>query len=352
MPKMRPTYHIIGGGAAGLSAALYLARRHPDYHITVYEATGHPGGRAYSFVAADWQMSLDNATHVILGANTCCRRFAGKDFFRSDITFRDINQNKTLRHWLHCREEIAEAVFNTAFADISGRQWLNIARQLFPFTPGKFKAGFSCGDLSGRLIDKMSASLKDIRCGWRLTGFKEKDKQLCELWFGRRKVNVKPQDRVVSALDSYHHGQLFESFRFDYHTIINIYFRTSMQITLPGGNNMLGLIGGTAQWLFSSPGLLAVTISNADHIRINDDMLARQVWGEICRIREREAAFMPDYKVLRHKRATIKQDRLNNSRRPDTAQTRWLNLQICGDWTMKNYPCCLETAIRSAYRLK
>ena len=25
---------IIGGGAAGLSAALYLARRHPDYHIT------------------------------------------------------------------------------------------------------------------------------------------------------------------------------------------------------------------------------------------------------------------------------------------------------------------------------
>lgn len=198
----------------------------------------------------------------------------------------------------------------------------------------------------------MSASLKDIRCGWRLTGFKEKDKQLCELWFGRRKVNVKPQDRVVSALDSYHYGQLFESFRFDYHTIINIYFRTSMQITLPGGNNMLGLIGGTAQWLFSSPGLLAVTISNADHIRINDDMLARQVWGEICRIREREAAFMPDYKVLRHKRATIKQDRLNNSRRPDTAQTRWLNLQICGDWTMKNYPCCLETAIRSAYRLK
>ena len=74
---MRPTYHIIGGGAAGLSAALYLARRHPDYHITVYEAAGHPGGRAYSFVAADWQMSLDNATHVILGANTCCRRFAG-----------------------------------------------------------------------------------------------------------------------------------------------------------------------------------------------------------------------------------------------------------------------------------
>lgn len=80
MPKMRPTYHIIGGGAAGLSAALYLAQRHPDYHITVYEAAGHPGGRAYSFVAADWQMSLDNATHVILGANTCCRRFAGKDF--------------------------------------------------------------------------------------------------------------------------------------------------------------------------------------------------------------------------------------------------------------------------------
>ena len=86
--------------------------------------------------------------------------------------------------------------------------------------------------------------------------------------------------------------------------------------------------------------------------RFRNGELARQVWQEICAIRGREAAFMPDYKVLRHKRATIKQDKSNNAKRPQTAQTRWENLQLCGDWTVKDSPCCLETAIRSALRLK
>ena len=138
---------------------------------------------------------------------------------------------------------------------------------------------------------------------------------------------------------------------FDYHSIINIYFRTSMQITLPGQQTMLGVSGGIVQWLFSMPGLLAVTISNANHLSLDDNELARQVWLEICAIRGREGAFIPDYKVLRHKRATIKQDKLNNDKRPQTAQSQWKNLQCCGDWTMKNYPCCLETAIRSVLRL-
>ena len=45
-----PTYHIIGAGIAGLSAAVYLQQKYPSAQIIVYEAASHPGGRAYSLL--------------------------------------------------------------------------------------------------------------------------------------------------------------------------------------------------------------------------------------------------------------------------------------------------------------
>ena len=54
---------------------------------------------------------------------------------------------------------------------------------------------------------------------------------------------------------------------------------------------------------------------------------------------------------LNNKRATIKQDYKNNNLRPTSACTMYDNMFICGDWTMKNRPCCIETAIESAIRI-
>ncbi len=55
---------VIGGGWAGLSAAIELAARHIP--VTVFEAAPHLGGRAR---AIDWQgHTLDNGQHILLGA--------------------------------------------------------------------------------------------------------------------------------------------------------------------------------------------------------------------------------------------------------------------------------------------
>lgn len=347
-----PTYHIIGAGIAGLSAAVYLQQKHPSAQIIVYEAASHPGGRAYSFIAPDWEMALDNATHVILGANRHSLKLCGKGFPAHQVRFYNLCSKTMSITKFACKNEISEAIFNTSFQDVSLRQWLKVLRQLFPFTPRQFKAGFSHGNLNELLISPLAKQIKDIRYGWKLTGFTSEAKRITTLDFDSRKVEVLPEDKVISAMDSHSYCKIFKAEDFDYHSIINIYFHTSMQITLPKQQTMLGICGGLAQWLFTSPELLAVTISNADNIALENDELARQVWQEICAIRGREAAFMPDYKVLRHKRATIKQDKPNNAKRPQTAQTRWKNLQLCGDWTVKDSPCCLETAIRSALRLK
>ena len=40
----------------------------------------------------------------------------------------------------------------------------------------------------------------------------------------------------------------------------------------------------------------------------------------------------------------------NNLQRPQNALTEYPNVFIAGDWTMKDHPCCMETAVKSAKR--
>ncbi len=61
---------IIGGGLAGLSAAVNLADA--NYHITLLESRPRLGGRASSFEDAATGELIDNCQHVIMG---CCTNF-------------------------------------------------------------------------------------------------------------------------------------------------------------------------------------------------------------------------------------------------------------------------------------
>lgn len=61
---INPAVAVIGGGWAGLSAAVELAAR--NIPVTVFEAAPHLGGRARSVL---WQgHALDNGQHILLGA--------------------------------------------------------------------------------------------------------------------------------------------------------------------------------------------------------------------------------------------------------------------------------------------
>ena len=56
---------VIGGGFAGLSAAVALAQR--GVHVTVLEGKPALGGRAYSFNDPDTGDFVDNGQHVLMG---------------------------------------------------------------------------------------------------------------------------------------------------------------------------------------------------------------------------------------------------------------------------------------------
>ncbi len=63
---------MIGGGLAGLSAAIELAGRSPVHEVVVFEAKQATGGRAGSFIDPQTGELIDYCQHVAMG---CCTQF-------------------------------------------------------------------------------------------------------------------------------------------------------------------------------------------------------------------------------------------------------------------------------------
>ncbi len=347
MSSAKRRYHIIGGGIAGLCCAKFIREKNPQAEIIVYEAANHCGGRCYSFYDKTLGTETDNATHVALGANKNILKLLQKKELQSGIRFWN---NGKLVSAIHGIPEAGLAMCNTPFVQISTAILRKVFLKLFPFLPYKLKVFFSQNNLSDVLINPLLSYPTTIKYGYKLLSFQEKCNKISELVFNKKIIRLDTDEVVISAIDAHQYSRIFKTPEFEFNTIINIHYRTSMPITLPRKLRFLGLKNCTAQWVFVHDNILSVTISDAEDISLNNEELALKVWKEICSIREREAAFLPTHKVLRHKRATIRQNDKNNALRPVSAVTRYDNLFIAGDWTMKNWPACLEAAVLSARR--
>ena len=69
MSDSRTRVAIIGGGIAGMSAALALSEYRNQFDVTMYESKRYTGGRAGSFVDEQTGQSVDYCQHVAMG---CC----------------------------------------------------------------------------------------------------------------------------------------------------------------------------------------------------------------------------------------------------------------------------------------
>ena len=348
--KQPRNVHILGAGIAGLSAACYARRRFPGSRVLVYEAAPVPGGRCRSFFSRRLDWEIDNATHVILGANKGVRKFWQQPDFVNAPVFYDCRTGKTDKSRLRRLPHLLMSVFNTAAADVPAGALALLGRKLFPFCPPQLKLCYSRHNLSRCLVAPLAAAGGELYCGRKLLGVATQGAKISKLCFAGDEVVVEAEDAVISALDSLNYGRIFGGADFAYRRIVNVFFRTSQQVALPGGNAMLGICGGLSHWLFATPGILGVTISNAGNVGLPHEDLAREVWKEVCRIRGTGGAFMPAWQVLDYPRATIAQDKDNNQKRPLSAASPFENLFVAGDWTMKNWPCSLEAAFCSGHR--
>ncbi len=342
------TYHIIGGGVSGLSCAWFL-KKNKNIKVVVYEAKNILGGRAFSYDDDKFKCKLDNAVHTIIGANKFMSSFVKKDEWEYTKYFVDSEYSVVDNALFRNRNILYKAFCNTQANEVAYKIKHNILRMLFPFTKSKRKVWFSKGDISQRIINVLSAKADEIKLNSMLKDMKTENGRVTLLDFGEYKVDITKNDKVILAMDNYDCAKFISVNRLEYSQTVNITYFTSQTIFLPRGASFVAQKNGIADFVFVNNGMITAVISDYKN-KMKDEDLAIKIWKEIDALRGVDSAFMPKYKISHYQKATIKQDTANNLLRPKNALTEFSNVFIAGDWTMKNYPCCMEIAVKSAQR--
>jgi hypothetical protein len=132
----------------------------------------------------------------------------------------------------------------------------------------------------------------------------------------------------------------------EFRAIINAHFRIEPAPYQPA---ILGLVNGTAEWVFAFPGRVATTTSASDRLLDTPrDALARTIWSEVAAATGLPPE-LPPWQIVRERRATFAATPEQDALRPG-ANTRFSNLLLAGDWINTGLPATIESAIRSGRR--
>jgi hypothetical protein len=184
-----------------------------------------------------------------------------------------------------------------------------------------------------------------VRLGTRLRGLTMTHRHVMALETGEAVRPIDRHDAVVLAVPPWVAGELVPDLTVpnDFRAIVNAHFRMAPPAGSPA---MLGVIGGTAEWIFTFPDRISVTISGADAIVDKDrEELARLIWADVAKALG-IGADMPAWQIVKEKRATFAATPAQDARRPE-AKTPWRNLFLAGDWTRTGLPATIEGALRS-----
>ena len=395
--------HIIGAGLAGLSAALEFANA--GYRVRLYEAGPQAGGRCRSYFDKTLYCLVDNGNHLLLSGNHAAMRFLDQVGGRGQLAgpgkpefpFRDLKTGEAwvvrpnlgrIPWWLFASDRkvpgarLAEFLpllsMHRAPADATVADWLRAGelrrRLLDPLAIAALntmpeagsarllgtvvretlaRGGAACvplwprHGLSSAFIDPALARLKlqgaQIFYGSRIAAVNMRDGRVETLTGPDGAILVEPGDLVVMAAPAWVAASLLPGLVVpdQYEAILNIHYRAQA----PSG--FVGLINSTAEWVFAKQGHVSVTIS-AGNRYVDEDpaALAARVWPEVCAALRLGAIAMPEWRVVKEKRATFAATPAQERRRPG-ADVGIVNLALAGDYTATGLPATIEGAIRS-----
>ncbi len=251
-------------------------------------------------------------------------------------------------------EPLAIAALNTAPAEGSARLLGAVMRETLSAGGHACIPAFPREGLSESFIDPALACLQargaTLRLGSRVAAIDTGDEPgaTCAIALDDTPLDI--DEAIVLAVPAPVAAALLPGLetpdRFE--SILNVHYRLDAPTTLPdiAESGFIGLVGGTAEWVFLKPGVVSVTISAGNHaIDTPPVTLAQQVWADVCAALQLDRP-MPPHRVIRERRATFAATPVQDARRPG-ARIGFDNLVLAGDWTATGLPATIEGAIRS-----
>jgi squalene-associated FAD-dependent desaturase len=250
-------------------------------------------------------------------------------------------------------EPLAVAVLNTAAREGAARLLWPVMTETLGRGAAAARPCIARRGLSKTFVDPALAWLAGrqakVQFNDRLRAIRLEGGRVAALALAQGEVAIDASTRVVLAVPSWAAESLLPDLAVpgDYRPIVNLHFRLAAPAPIPRAAPLLGLIGGTAQWLFARETLLSVTISAAEReVDEPAEKLVAAVWRDIAKALEFGDAPAPPCRVVKEKRATFAQTPAQLAKRPKPAAGP-ANLVLAGDWTDTGLPATIEGAIRS-----
>jgi squalene-associated FAD-dependent desaturase len=405
--------HIVGAGLAGLATAVALARH--GVAASLYEAGPAAGGRCRSYFDRGLGRRIDNGNHLLLSGNHAAmtyldtigarRTMGGPGLARFPFVDVATGERWTIEPdpgrmpwWIfrrdrrvpgtNLRDYLSLLALRKAGADTTVAEALDPSGPLYkrlleplavaalntPPTAALarllrtvmdntlMKGGRACipclprEGLSESFIDPALAWLESrggrLVTGCRVTALREENRRVIALETTDGEMPVGTGEAVVMAAPPWVADGLVPGLVApdEFQAIVNLHFQIDAD---PGEAGFLGVLGGTAEWIFVKEGIVSVTISAANRIvDLSADELAQRVWPDV-RTALRLEEPMPPVRVVKERRATFTATAAQEQRRPGPrwpAETSGAhNLVLAGDWTSTGLPATIEGAIRSGY---
>jgi len=250
-------------------------------------------------------------------------------------------------------EPFALGVMNTEAEEASAHLIARVLRETLLKGGAASRPYFAEQGLGTALVDPAVAFLKQagasVAFSRRLRGIEISGDRVSRLSFADQAQEVREDEMIILAVPSWEAGAMVPGLVVPSETrpIVNGHFRIEGQFDLPGSAPFVGVIGGTAQWLFRRDAIVSATVSAA--VELVDrpaDAVAAAIWQDIARAIDRPLAPVPVHRIIKERRATIAQTPAEDARRPQAA-TRWHNMVLAGDWTQTGLPATIEGAVRS-----
>ncbi|WP_420346797.1 hydroxysqualene dehydroxylase HpnE [Pelagibius sp.] len=287
--------------------------------------------------------------------------FAGADARIGDCL--DTNDPLWRRFW----EPLIVAVLNTPAEEGSARLLWQVLRLTFARGEAACRPLVARHGLGPALVDPALAILADrgaeVRFNQRLRRIDFTGERAVQLDFAGQAVALGSADQVILALPPQAAEGLLPGLDAprESHAIVNAHIRLPQAPDWPferdkvergqigGGQEVpfMGLLGGTADWLFLRGSVVSLTVSAATALaqRPNDE-IAAALWSDTARALGLDPSLNPPIRVINEKRATFAQTPAALRRRP-APRSAWRNLFLAGDWTATGLPATIESAVRS-----